>query len=221
MEGNSKLVVKVDEEGNKKIVKLENLQEEFLKKQVENGKSLKEITNDFAKAKVTSSIIGGEGKDSEKLHEELAKEQKETIKESFRQDRVEQQAKTLSAKQVRAEAFYLSFRPILEFDFSPLIHKSSNDKKIEKDYKDRSYGISLMCLMLILFTIPYCLFSIVLAFFNGVNSIFEAIATFSKVARVIALCVFTLVLMALIIYCAILGIDALFGTNIVSSIKIN
>lgn len=219
MEENSKLVVKVDEEGNKKIVKLENLQEDFLKKQVENGKSLKEITNDFAKAKVTSSIIGGEG--SEKLHEELAKEQKETIKESFRQDRVEQQAKTLSAKQVKAEAFYLSFRPILEFDFSPLIHKSSNDKKIEKDYKDRSYGISLMCLMLILFTIPYCLFSIVLALFNGINSIFEAIATFSKVARVIALCVFTLVLMALIVYCAILGIDALFGTNIVSSIKIS
>ena len=220
MEETPKMVVKVDENGNKKVVKLDNLQEEFLKKQVENGKSLNEITNDFAKAQVTSKIINGQGKETEKLQSELVKEQTETIKESFKQDRVEQQAKTLNAKQVKAEAFYVSFRPILEFDFSPLIHKTLNDKKVEKDYKDRSYGIPLMVLMLILFTVPYCAFSIVLALFNGINAIFEAIATFGKVARVIATTIFVLLIMVLVVYCAMLGIDKIFGTNIVQSIGI-
>lgn len=219
MEDNAKMVVKVDESGNKKFVKLENLQEDFLKKQVEEGKSLKDITNDFAKAKVTSDIINGEGKETEKLHEELAKEQKETIKESFKQDRVEQQAKTLNAKQMRAEAFYVSFRPILEFDFSHLIHKKDKNNSTPKEYKDRSYGVALMCLMLALLVVPYCVFSISLALLNGINAIFEEIATFSKVARVIAITLFAFVLMILIVYCAILGIDALFGTNIMSLIK--
>lgn len=219
MEDNGKLVVKVDENGNKKFVKLENLQEDFLKKQVEDGKSLNEITNDFTKAKVTSEIINGEGKENEKLHQELAKEQKETIKESFKQDRVEQQAKTLNAKQVRAEAFYVSFRPIFEFDFSHLINKKEKTNNTPKEYKDRSYGVPLMCLMLALLVIPYCIFSIGLALLNGINAIFEQIATFSKVARIIAMTLFTFALMILIVYCAILGIDALFGTNIMSLIK--
>jgi hypothetical protein len=219
MEDNGKLVVKIDESGNKKFVKLENLQEDFLKKQVEDGKSLNEITSDFTKAKVTSEIINGEGKETEKLHQELAKEQKETIKESFKQDRVEQQAKTLNAKQVRAEAFYVSFRPILEFDFSHLINKKEKSNNTPKEYKDRSYGLPLMCLMLALLVIPYCIFSIGLALLNGINAIFEQIATFSKVARIIAMTLFTFALMILIVYCAILGIDALFGTNIMSLIK--
>lgn len=217
-----KMEIVSKEESEKVIVDLENLQGDFLKKQIEEGKSLNDITNDFAKAKVTSDIINGSGKESQKLHEELAKEQKETIKESFKQDRVEQQAKTLTAKQVKAEAFYVSFRPILEFDFSHLIHKKEKGKEVNepKQYKDRSYGIPLMVLMLVLFTLPYCLFSIVLAIFNGINAIFEAIATFSTVARVIALSIFTLILLALIIYCAILGIDTLFGTKILEFLNI-
>lgn len=207
--------------GNRGRVELEDLQAKYLNKQVDEGKTVSEIAQDFAKAKTTSEIIRNEDGKHDKLHKELAEEQKETLKESFKQDKVTQQAKTLTAKHEKAEAFYVSFRPILEFDFSQLIHKKENkEEKPPKEYKDRSYGIPLMVLMLFLFVIPYCVFSIVLALFNGVNSIFEAIATFGKVARVIAMSIFVIAIVCLALYCALLGIDSIFGTNIVTSIGI-
>jgi hypothetical protein len=218
VEGQEKAIVEIVQDRGD----VESLQGEFLKKQVEEGKSLSDITSDFAKAKATSDIMKNENGEYDKLHKELASEQKETLKESFKQDKVIKQAETLSAKQKKAEAFYISFRPILEFDFSALIHKplkKGEEEREPKTYKDRSYGIPLMVLMLSLFVVPYCLFSIVLALCNGINAVFEAIATFGKVARVIATTLFIVVLMGLIIYCALLGIDALFGTTIIESIK--
>lgn len=203
---------------SEKPVNLDSLQSDYLKKQVEQGKDIAEISTDFAKAKVTSDIIKNEDGEYDKLHKELAEEQKETLKEGFKKDKIKKQAETISQKQIKAEAFYVSFRPILEFDFSPLIHKEQGKEVTPKQYQERSYGIPLMVLMLFLFVAPYCLFSIVLAIFNGVNAIFEAIATFGKVAKVIATSIFVIILFALIVYCALLGIDALFGTNLVGNI---
>lgn len=199
-----------------KPIDLQQLQSDFLKKQVESGKTLTEITTDFAKATVTNEIMTDDSEKGKKYREELAEEQKETIKESFKQDKAEQQAGTLTAKQKKAEAFYTSFRPILEFDFSNLIKskKDKNEEEKTKTYKDRSYGIPLMCLMLFLFIVPYCVISIVLAILNGINSIFEAIATFGKIARGVALTIFIFIIGCLLIYFAMLGIDALFGTDI-------
>lgn len=205
---------------NEKPTTLEDLQSQFLEKQVKDGKSLTDITNDFAKAKVTSDIIKNEDGEYDKLHKELAEEQKETLKEGFKQDRVTKQADTIKAKQKKAEAFYISFRPILEFDFSHLIHKKEKEEISQKEYKDRSYGIPLMVLMLFLFVVPYCVVSIILALLNGINAIFEAIATFGKIARVMALTVFILFLIVLIMYCCLLGIDTVFGTSILSKLGI-
>ena len=199
-------------------VDFDKLQADYLQKQVDDGKSISEITEDFVKAGVTSEIIKDEDGKFEKFHQELAEERKETIKESFRQDRIKKQAETLTTKQQKAEAFYVSFRPILEFDFSPLIHKKEKEERVEKTYKDRSYGIPLMVLMLFLFVVPYCTFSIVLALFNGINAIFEAIATFGRIARVIATSIFIVLIAGISIYCMLLGIDAIFGTTIVTSI---
>lgn len=201
-----------------KSVDFDKLQADYLQKQVDEGKSISEITDDFVKAGVTSQIIKDEDGKYEKFHEELAEERKETIKESFKKDKVKKQAETLIAKKQKAEAFYISFRPILEFDFSPLIHKKEKEDKVEKTYKDRSYGKFLMVVMLILFIIPYCVFSIVLAFFNGLNAIFEAIATFGKIAKVIAMSIFIILIACISLYCMLLGIDAIFGTTIVTSI---
>ena len=197
----------------------DSLQDNYLKKQVDSGKSISEIATDFVKASATSEIMKHQDGKYDGFHKELAQEQKETIKESFKQDKVEQQAKTLTAKQQKAEAFYVSFRPILEFDFSHLIHKLNKGENEPKTYKDRSYGIPLMVLMLTLFVFPYCVVSIILALLNGINSIFEAIATFGKVARTIATSIFILILLALIVYCAMYGIDYFFGTNILSKVK--
>jgi hypothetical protein len=209
------VVVKASEES---VPTFDSIQNEYLKKQVEQGKGISAIATDFVKAKTTTEIMENRDGKYDGLHEELANEQKETLKQSFKQDRAKQEAETLNAKQQKAEAFYTSFRPILEFDFSALIHKEPKEGKVEKTYKDRSYGIPLMVLMLCLFTVPYCLFSILLAVFNGVNAICEAVATFSKVARVIAISIFIIAIAVLVIYFAILGIDYLFGTDILATI---
>jgi hypothetical protein len=99
--------------------------------------------------------------------------------------------------------------------------KNEKGEKVEnapKTYAERSYGIPLMVLMLFLFTIPYCIISSLLAVFNGVNAIFVAISTFSKTARVIVLSILIIAFALLLIYCAILGIDYIFGTNILSQL---
>lgn len=200
--------------------KLEDLQGKYLYKQVESGKDVAEIAIDFAKTKVTSDIINDNSGKHDKLHEELAKEQKDTLKESFKGDKYKQQAKTIEEKQKKAEAFYVSFRPILEFDFSNLIKKEKKDDKIEKTYKDRSYGIPLMCLMLCLFVVPYCIVSLVLAIFNGINAVFEEISTFGKIAKTIVLSISFIAIACLVIYFCLLGIDYIFGTDILSNINL-
>ena len=198
----------------------DSLQNDYFKQQVGQGKTISEMATDFVKAKTTSDIMKNENGQYDGLHNEFAKEQKETLKQSFVQDRVEQEAKTLTAKQQKAEAFYVSFRPILEFDFSHLIHKKDKSEKEQKTYKDRSYGIPLMVLMLALFVMPYCVVSIILALLNGINAICEAVATFSKSARIIVLSILFVITALLLVYCALLGIDKIFGTSIVSKLGI-
>lgn len=206
---------------NKKT-SLDDLNEEYLKNQVQQGKSVSEIATDFAKAKTTSEIIKNENGEYNKLHKEFAKEQKDTLREGFKQDKLKSQTRTLTEKQKKAEAFYIAFRPVLEFDFGNLIKKDKPkdivEEKPPKKYEDRSYGISLMILMLCLFVVPYCMVSFLLAIFNGLNAIFEAISTFGKIAKTIVLSLFIIAISLLVVYCALMGIDALFGTNIIKGI---
>lgn len=207
-----------------KKLNLEDLNQQYLHEQVKQGKSVSEIATDFAKAQTTSEIIKNEDGKYTKLHEEFAEEQKQTIREGFKQDKIKKQTETLTEKQKQAEAFYMAYRPILEFDFSHLIKKDKNKNSIEekpqKTYADRSYGIPLMVLMLFLFTPLFCIISFILAVFNGINAIFEAVSTFGKIAKTIVLSICIIGIALLVVYTALLGIDALFGTTIVSSIKL-
>lgn len=213
-----KALKKVEEQSQRQT--LDDLQERFLQKQVDDGKSLSEITTDYAKAKTTSEIIKNEHGEYDKLHKEFAEEQKETLREGFKQDKIKSQTATLTEKQKKAEAFYISFRPILEFNFDNLIKKKDNGKEqvVQKRYEDRSYGIPLMVLMLFLFVVPYCVVSLVLAVFNGVNAVFEQISTFGKIAKSIVLSITIIAISILVVYFALLGIDALFGTDIIGAI---
>ena len=198
---------------NNGTIDLERLQTEFLKKQIEKGQSLSEISVDFAKSSITNEIINGQNEDAEKYRKELADEQKQTIKESFKQDKTKAQSNTLDEKRKKAEAFYLSVRPILEFDFNNLV-KKEKEQKIKPSYNDRSYGIPLMVGMIIFLTVPYFLISIILALFNGINAILEEISTFGKIARYIVLSILIVAVALLIIYCAILGVESLFNVKI-------
>lgn len=199
----------------------ENMQNKFLNKKLEQGASLNEIATDFAKAKITSDILNDDSERGQKYRDELAKEQKETIKESFRQDKVEQETNTLVGKQAKAEAFYKSVRPILEFDFTHLIERKDKQDKNNstevkpKTYADRSYGIPLMVCMLIVLTIPYFLVSLILAIFNGVNAILQEINNFGRIAKWIALSIFIILVAVIVIYIAICGVEALFGVGII------
>jgi hypothetical protein len=197
-----------------------SIQQDFLRKQVAQGKTLNEISTDFTKALITDGILNDESPEAERFRKELAEQQKETLKESFRQDTYSEQTKTIDEKQKKAEAFYKSFRPILEFDFDNLIKRKETkvkdeDVRPQKTYADRSYGIPLMVLMLILLTLPYCCVSILLALFNGVNAILEEINTFGKVARYIVLSVVVIIFAILIIYIALCGIERLFNVDII------
>lgn len=194
-------------------VSFDDLQSKFLHKQVEDGKTLSEIATDFTKAQVTTDIINDKSEEGEVFRKDLANQQKSTIKESFKGDKIREKTKTLDEKKKNAEAFYNNVRPILEFDFSNLIHKKASDEP--KTYHDRSYGIPLMVGMLIFLTIPYFTISIILALFNGVNAVLEEINTFGKIAKYVVLSIVLIALGIGIVYCGICGIEAIFGAHII------
>ena len=196
----------------------------------------------IAHVMMTAAAMNGQNEENQEFLRDIKEEKQKELKQSFLSERFKEEAKKYAAKQQKAEAFYTNVRPILEFDFSPLIPKNAKtklfkkkvkrDKKgnvisepiqeiptvLEEDYKptyqDRSYGIGLMVLMLFLLTIPYCLITVILAVGNGINAIFNGIARFGKPALVICGTIVGMAISILAIYCACKGVDALFGTNI-------
>lgn len=194
---------------------LQDLQNKFLQKQIEDGKTLTEISTDFAKASVTNEIINSDNKENKEFRKGLAKKQKKALEEGFTQDVEKGKAKTIEEKKKKAEAFYSAFRPILEYDFSNLIKKDGEkEHRPSKTYEDRSYGIFMMIGMLLFLTIPYFIISFILALFNGINAILEEINTFGKIAKYVVLSIVIIFFSGLIVYCSLLGIDYLFGTSI-------
>lgn len=203
--------------------KLQEIQNKFLDKQVNSGKTLNEITTDFAHASITNAIFNDETKDAQKFKDRLAKEKQEELAQAFKKEKYKSQSQSIDEKHKKAEALYKSFRPILEFDFSNLIKngkdKDSKAEQKEITYADRSYGIAMMSIMLFFLTIPYVMFTIFLALFNGVNAIFEMINTFGKCARGVGLTIFFIMLGVLIIYLILLGLQVIFGVNLIGIVQ--
>lgn len=156
----------------------------------------------------------------------------------------EEAARKLSAKHKKAEEFYTSYRPILEFDLDHLLIRNASKrsklkrvydeekhKKVwiredlgepealperpKKTYAERSYGIPLMILMLLLLTLPYCLVTIILSVFNAVNYIFVAISRFTKPAAIICTGIAGLTVLGLVVYVIILCIQSAFNIEII------
>lgn len=115
----------------------------------------------------------------------------------------------------RAEAMYTYFRPVLEMDFTYFIpeKKKEVNKPIPK-YAERSYGIPLMVLMLILFTPLFMIFSLVIAIMLGVNGIAEVLAKFSKTAQKLVFSLFITGGLACIAYIILYCIDKYTEINI-------
>lgn len=202
-------------ESNSDEIDINKLQSKYLSKQIEDGKMLHEVSQDLAKAQAIKTLLTDDSKDVQKYRQELLDEEKVALKESFKQDTAKEKKKTIEERQRKNEAFYKSVRPVLEFDFSNLI---KDDKYIktngQKQYEDRSYGKTLMIFMLIFLTVPYFATSLLLALFNGINSIFCQVATFGKVSRSIVVTLLILFFVALVVYCVLLGIENIFGVPI-------
>lgn len=209
--------------------------------QIEKSMSNQQLATDFkeggksiAHVMMTAEALNGSNEENQSFLKDIKEQKQKELKQSFLGEKFKEEAKKLEAKQQKAEAFYTNVRPILEFDFSPLIPKNPKTSFRKKQdgvlpaqeppaqakptYKDRSYGIPLMILMLVLLTLPYCAITIVLAVGNGINAIFNGIARFGKPALIICGTIVGIVISILTIYCICRGVDILFGTEIISTI---
>lgn len=212
------------------------------------GMDYKTGIKEIANIAVTAKALDDSNPDNDEFLDRLKKTKQFELEQEFLSEQFKAEATKYAAKQAKAEAFYTNFRPILEFDFSHLIPKTKKNTlfkpKVKNDrrsnmmpmnqtdaaqteepsqktpvtYKDRSYGIPLMILMLCLLTIPYCVVSIILALANGVNAIFDGIARFGKPALIICGSIMCIIIMLLVVYGSLCGIDLLFGTNIIHSV---
>lgn len=167
------------------------------------------------------------------LNQELTKNAAKSLKHHSKSINYKDEATTLDRRTTRNEAFYKAFRPILEFDLSHLIGKRRK-KTVEKDpttgrktikyedvveperkeYKDRSYGLIIMLLMISLLIVPYCIANIILAMFNAINAIFECFTKFGRTAFCLSTSIAAIAIIGLIIYVLLLIIQAAFGVQI-------
>lgn len=227
---------------------LEKAVDTIRKKVTDNAQGMDYRTGikEIANIAVTAKALDDSNPDNDEFLDKLKRAKQAELQQEFLSEQFKAEAKKYAAKQTKAEAFYTNFRPILEFDFSHLIPKNKKNTlfkskpKVERrgavqnaptepqeedtapkqqvTYKDRSYGIPLMVLMLCLLTLPYCIVSILLALANGVNAIFDGIARFGKPALIICGSIMCIIIMILVVYGALKGIDLLFDTNILNSV---
>lgn len=167
------------------------------------------------------------------VNKELVANAAKSLKHSSRSITYKDEAEELAKRTARNEQFYKAFRPILEFDLSHLVGKkrrrvvnkdNTTGKKTvtyedvpaeeKKDYKDRSYGLFMMMLMLALLTIPYCVANIFLAIFNAINAIFECFTKFGRTAFWLSTSIAAISIVGLIVYVLLLVIQAVFGVQI-------
>ena len=155
---------------------------EAMAERVKSGEvSFSDASKEMAHAAVTAKVFEPENK---KFIKNVSAEKESEIKQDFKGKRILAEAEKLKAKATKAEAFYMNWRPVLEFDFSNLL-KSKEAKQTE--YTERAYGITLMVLMLILLTPVYCLITAILSIINGFNAVCERIGETVKIARWITL----------------------------------
>lgn len=210
------------------------MQEDFISGKRDVNETGKEIIHALTLEKAVD-----DNNENQDFLKDIKKAKQEELKLNFENKVLDEEKKKLEAKQKKAEAFYKAFRPILEFDFSNLrkINKKrviKADEKVEpvsgyrkkpqaeyiyereapKTYDDRSYGIPLMVLMLIILTLPYCLVTIVLSIFNAINEIFMQVANFGKPALVICSTLAILTVIGVGVYLLLLIIQSSFGVTI-------
>lgn len=211
--------------GNKMI------QQEYNSGKKDMGESIKDI----AHLTMAGKALDDTDENNDKFIKQSVDLTQTAITKSLEATILQEEANKLRIKKQKAEAFYINFRPILEFDFSNLrkvkkVKIASGEKdsrgregkniyeykqEAPKTYEDRSYGIPLMVLMLCLLTVPYCLVTIVLSIFNAINEIFMQIANYGKSALIICSSLAGVTIIGLVVYVVLLVVQNVFGITII------
>ena len=205
---------------------LMQIQDDFKTGKVSADDGMKQIVNVLTIIEATADP---------ELRKELRKEASNQMKSYMKGISYKDEENKIAYRQKRNEAFYKAFRPILEFDLSHLIGKKKKKvvtkdnvtgKKIVsyeaipdepvKTYADRSYGLMLMFVMILLFIVPYCVANIVLAIGRMINAMFECFAQFGNTAFWLCTSIAGIAIIMLIIYVIILVIQAAFGVQILA-----
>ena len=206
-----------------------------------------EAGKDVAHVIITAEAMS-DTKDNEKFLKEFKSTKQDELIESAKKELYKEQASKIAAKQVKAEAFYTSYRPILEFDLDHLLVKNAPkrpkykkvlnketgrkekvliddgevieviEEKPKHTYAERSYGIPLMVMMLLVLTIPYFICTVILSIFSAINYLFVAISRFSKPAFYICAGMASIVILGLFVYAAILCVEGAFNVQIIPAL---
>lgn len=207
-----------------KSATLKDIQTKFASGQIDADEGMKQIVN-------VASIV--EATNDPNLKKTLIKNASKSLKSytlgiTYKDDQIK-----LEHRQQRNEAFYKAFRPVLEFDLSHLIgkkrrrevikdpatgRKTVTYKDIEEDkpksYQDRSYGLSLMMVMICLFIVPYCIANIILAVGRMINAMFECFAQFGRTAFLLCTSIAGISIIGIVLYIILLIVQSLFGVQI-------
>lgn len=178
---------------------------------VQDEESLKSALDNAVQLAAMAGAIDPTNESNQQFLDSLKKEKQRTIKSSAQTDKYKQNAKRTYAKQQRNEAFYKAFRPILEFDFNNI---TDIPRKNEKTYDDRSYGLSMMILMLIIFTPFYIAIAITLMLCKAINVVCTYISQFSKTAARVCIWLFLIAITILVLYIIITWVEQRFGVSI-------
>jgi hypothetical protein len=180
-----------------------------------NGKAdLNEAAKQLVDVATTARAVNTTDTENDSFLKDIKDIKQDELKVRAQRLKLAEDTAKIEAKKANAEAMFNFFRPILEMDFSNLIPDKDKEEQIKKQkisYSDRSYGIPLMCIMLIFFTPIYFAFSAILAIMNGVNAIFLALQKFSKCAMIICFALFIMALISLVIYIILLILQTNFG----------
>ena len=203
---------------------LDKIQEDFLSGKVDADEGTKQLVN-------VLSIINAT--EDGKLRKSLQKKAAKSMESYMEGIKYKDEELKIAHRQKRNEAFYKAFRPILEFDLSHLIGKKRKriverdpqtrkktvryeemPEETKKTYEDRSYGLILMMIMLVLFFVPYCVANILLAIGRLINALFECFNQFGRTAFWFCTSIAGIAIVGLVLYVILLIIEAAFGVQI-------
>ena len=190
---------------------INNIMSKFNTGQIEISDGLKQFVHALA---IVDAV-----KDKKVKHK-LTKNAAKSLKTYTKSIAYNDESGNIDKRKSRNESFYKAFRPILEFDLSHLTEKNKtktteeHSTKPQKTYDDRSYGLTLMCIMIVLLIVPYCICNICLAIFNGINAIFDSFNAFGKVAFWLCTSIAAISIVCAVVYVLLLIIEGLSGVQI-------